>query len=490
MTASIPAPSPSVASSAARIVVVGAGFAGTNLVRALARRLPPGCTLTLVSDESYSTFNPMLPEAVGASVFPEHVMVPVREMLRPGGARQFIMGSVADVDRPARHIVCRTLAGEITLPYDHLVLALGNRARTDLMPGMAEHALPLKTVGDAMHIRNTVLRRLARIELEADPALRRELGHFIIVGGGFSGVEVAGEMVDCLRSIRHYYPRIAADELHVTVLHAMERLLPELSPRLGAAALVSLRERGVTVRLDVRAVRVGADGVVLSDGELVAGHTVVCTIGTAPNPLVERLGLECKAGRIVVAADLSVADAGGSEGQGGGSSLWALGDCAFVPNALDGSVSPPTAQFAVRQARCLADNLLARLAGRPTRPFSHRSRGMMASIGHLKGVAEIAGVPLTGWPAWLVWRAYYLMQMPSFGRRVRIFFEWGWGMFFPPDITHLRFTRSQELQADEARRQREHTAEIEVRQARPAPTGAAGAARVVEVDGATTARAA
>ena len=447
-----PAPPP------ARIVVIGAGFAGTNLVRALAGKLPPGCTLTLVSDESYTTFNPMLPEAVGASVFPEHVIVPVREMLRPGGGRQFIMGSVAEVDGAARHIVCRTLAGEITLPFDHLVLALGNRARTDLMPGMAEHALPLKTVGDAMHIRNTVLRRLARIELESDAALRRQLGHFIIVGGGFSGVEVAGELVDCLRSIRHYYPLIAADELQVTVLHGMERLLPELSPRLGAAALMSLRERGVTVRLDTRAVRVSADGVVLSDGELVAGHTVVCTIGTAPNPLVERLGLACSAGRIVVAADLSV-----PEHSTGDSGLWALGDCAWVPNALDNSVSPPTAQFAVQQARRLADNLLARLAGRPTRAFSYRSRGMMASIGHLKGVAEVAGVPLTGWPAWLVWRAYYLMQMPSFGRRLRIFFEWGWGMFFPPDITHLRFTRSHELKADEARRQREHAADADVK---------------------------
>ena len=453
--------------SPTRIVVIGAGFAGTNLVRALARKLPPGCSLTLVSDESYTTFNPMLPEAVGASVFPEQVIVPVREMLRPGGARQFIMGSVAEVDWEQRHIVCRTLAGEIALGFDHLVLALGNRARTDLMPGMAEHGLPLKTVGDAMHIRNTVLRRLARIELESDTALRRLLGHFIIVGGGFSGVEVAGELVDCLRSIRHYYPRITADELQVTVLHGMERLLPELSPRLGAAALVSLRERGVSVRLDTRATHFTEQGVVLSNGELVAGHTIVCTIGTAPNPLVERLGVACTMGRIVVGSDLQVPghDTRGDTGQAG---LWALGDCAWVPNTLDGSTSPPTAQFAVQQARRLASNLVARLAGQTTQPFRYRSRGMMASIGHLKGVAEVAGVPLTGWPAWLVWRAYYLMQMPSFGRKLRIFFEWGWGMFFPPDITHLRFTRSHELKADEARRQREHVAMVEAHEAQAA----------------------
>ena len=432
-----------------RILVIGAGFAGTNLVRALAPRLPPGCLLTLLSDESYTTFNPMLPEAVGASVFPEQVLVPVREMLRPGPGRQFIMGSVAEIDLAARRLDCRTLAGEITLAFDHLVLAVGNRARLDLMPGMAAHGLPLKTVGDAMQIRNTVLRRLARIELETDPQLRRSLGHFIIVGGGFSGVEVAGELVDSLRSIRRYYPLIAADELRVTVLQGTERLLPELSPRLGASALASLRARGVDVRLHTRARSVDAEGVVLADGSRLAGHTVVGTIGTAANPLVERLRLACEGGRICTAADLSV------PGQPG---VWALGDCAAVPNAHDGRLSAPTAQFAVRQARHLAANLLAQLAGRPTQPFAHRSRGMMASIGHLKGVAEVGGFALSGWPAWLVWRAYYLSQMPSGGRRLRIFLEWAWGMLFPPDITHLRFTRSAELQVDEARRQTEHLA--------------------------------
>lgn len=427
------------------IVIVGAGFAGTTLIRSLAQRLPPGVRITLVSDESYATFNPMLPEAVGASVFPEQVVVPVREMLGEGWGCRFIMGSVTGVDVRARTLECRTLAGQLTLRYDHLVLAFGNRARLDLLPGMAEHALPLKTVGDAMHIRNTVLRRLARIELETDPQLRRELGHFIVIGGGFSGVEVAGELIDCLGSILRYYPRVDPDELNVTVLHGTARLLPELSPRLGAAALQSLRERGVTVRLDTRAASLSADGVRLSEGEFIAGQTIICTIGTQANPLMDKLALPCtQQGRIVVAPDMSVE---GIEG------LWALGDCACVPNALDGTLSPPTAQFAVRQARHLADNLLARLAHRPTRPFSYRCRGMMASIGHLKGVAEVGGIPLTGWLAWLVWRGYYLSQMPSFGRKLRIFWEWTWGMFFPPDITHLRFTRSHELHLDEMRRQ-------------------------------------
>ena len=425
-----------------RIVVVGAGFAGTTLARTLCGQLPAGCSLTLVSENSYTTFNPMLPEAVGASVFPEHIVVPVREMLRQRASQRFIMGSVAHVDTQARRLTMQALNGEMTLPYDHLVLALGNRARLDLMPGMAEHALPLKTVGDAMHIRNTVLRRLACIELEPDPERRRQLGHFIIVGGGFSGVEVAGELIDCLSDIRHYYPRVAPDELKVTVLHGMPRLLPELSARLGAAALESLRQRGVVVRLDTVAASVSAAGVHLKDGELVAGHTVLGTIGTSANPLLERTGIGCVQGRIVVNGDLSVPGFAG---------LWALGDCAAVPNALDGSTSPPTAQFAVRQARHLAGNLMRTMSARATTPFRYRSRGAMASIGHLKGVAEVYGVPLTGWLAWLVWRAYYLSQMPSTGRRLRIFFEWSWGMFFPSDITHLRFTRSVEVHTEDQR---------------------------------------
>ncbi len=428
------------------IVIIGAGFAGTTLIRTLERRLPPGVKVTLVSDESYTTFNPMLPEAVGASVFPEQVVVPVREMLIEAQGSRFIMGSVVDLDTRAKTIDCRTLAGQMTLRYDHLVLAFGNRARLDLLPGMAEHALPLKTVGDAMHIRNTVLRRLARIELESDPQLRRALGHFIVIGGGFSGVEVAGELIDCLGSILRYYTRVDPEELQVTVLHGTERLLPELSPRLGAAALQSLRERGVTVRLETRAASLSADGVRLSEGEFIPGQTIICTIGTQANPLAAKLGLPCTQGRIAVEPDMAVHGIDG---------LWALGDCACVPNALDGTLSPPTAQFAVRQARHLAGNLVAKLAGRPTQAFSHRSRGMMASIGHLKGVAEVGGIPLTGWLAWLVWRGYYLSQMPSFGRKLRIFWEWTWGMFFPPDITHLRFTRSQELHADEMRRQAE-----------------------------------
>lgn len=417
----------------ASIVIVGGGFAGTTLVRELQRTLSKKAALTLISEESYTTFNPMLPEAVGAAIFPEQAVAPIRVMLAP--PTRFVMGIVTRIDPVGKTLECETLAGVRALAYDHVVLAFGSRARLDLVPGMAQHALPLKTVGDALHIRNTVLRRAARIELESERAVRRRLGHFVVVGGGFSGVEVAGTLADCLAGIARYYPRVEAGELKVTLLQDIDRLLPELPARLGAAALESLRARGVEVRLGAKVTDVDDGHARLADGSPIETSTVICTIGTRPNALLQETKLPVERGRIRVAPDLSVP---------GTADVWAIGDCALVPNALAGGFAPPTAQFAVREAKVLARNLAARIEGRQTRPFAYRSRGMMASIGHRKGVAELLGVPLGGFPAWLLWRAYYLSQMPTLGRKLRIFVEWTWGMFFPTDITHLRFTRSRE----------------------------------------------
>src|SRR5437899_461114 len=295
------------------IVVIGGGFAGTTLARELDGKLPTGYQLLVISEESYTTFNPLLAEAVGASIFPEQVVAPIREMLVRG---RFIMGRVTAIDAAAKTLSCASLAGNLDVDYEHLVIAIGNRARLDLIPGLAEHALPLKTVGDAMHIRNVVLRRMAQIELETDPELRQRLGHFVVVGGGFSGVEVAGALVDCVKSIRRYYPRVAADELKVTLLHDRARLLPELSERLGAAAERSLARRGVDVRTGAKATAISDRSITLADGTAMATAAVICTIGTRPNPLVDSLGLATERGRIVVDPDLAVPAASG---------LWAMG---------------------------------------------------------------------------------------------------------------------------------------------------------------------
>jgi NADH dehydrogenase len=420
------------------IVIVGGGFAGAKLTRLLQKRAK-FADITLVSEESYTTFNPMLAEVVGATVFPEHVVAPLRETV---GRARFVMGTVGNVDFAHKRLRCDTLKGSVELDYDHLVLAFGNRARVDLIAGMAEHAVVLKTVGDAMHIRNLVLRRLAQIELETDPALRRCLGHFVVVGGGFSGVEVAGAVADSLREIRRYYPGVSSNELRVTLLQSVERLLVELPASLGTAAERSLKQRGVNVLTMTGATAVSARAITLDNGNMLSAATTICTIGTTPNALTARLdALPTERGRIVCNADLSV---NGAEG------VWAIGDCALIKNGDDGN-APPTAQFAIAEAKHLAQNLIDRCHGRATRAFAYRARGMMATVGHLKGVASIFGLRLSGLPAWLLWRAYYLSQMPTLGRKLRIFVEWTWGMFFPPDITHFRFTRSHELlQADRA----------------------------------------
>lgn len=415
------------------IVVVGGGFAGAAVARRLRTRLPAGYRLVLVSEESYTTFHPMLAEVVGASLFPEHAIAPLRQVVRPSKNTRFVMGRVNEIDLGGRKVRCASLAGVTEVPYDQLVLAFGNRARVDLLPGLQTHALPLKTVGDAMEIRNAVLRRLAQIELESDPERRSALGHFVILGGGFSGVEVAGELIDFLHSAGRYYPLAPRDLVRVTLIHDRAALLPEMPASLGDAALKSLMRRGVAVRLNTGAQEARAEGLVLSGGELVRAGTIVSTIGTAPRPLALACGLKLERGRIVVNEDMSVVDH---------SNVWALGDCAAVRNERDGNVAPPTAQFAVREGGQLAENLLRGIAGKPTRPFRYKARGMLATIGKLNGVAEIFGLRFSGLPAWLAWRAFYLGLMPTLGRKVRIYVEWTWGMFFAADITHFRFSRS------------------------------------------------
>ena len=422
------------------VVVVGGGFAGTTVARALERALPADHRLVLVSEESYATFNPLLAEVVGAAVFPEQVVVPIRQMVGARADSQFVMGRVTHIDSERRCLVASTLAGRQEIAYEHLVLAFGTRANLDLVPGLEQHALPLKLVGDAMAVRNRVLQRVARIELERDLVVRQRLGHFIVIGGGFSGVEVAGSIADFLRGALRYYPRVEPHELKVTLLQDADRLLPELPAPLGDAAARSLAASGVEVRLQERAAQVHAEGVTLTGGAFILGATVICTIGTRPNPLAEQLALPKQRGRIAVATDLSVPGARG---------VWAIGDCALVANAA-GGICPPTAQFAVAQAKALAHNIVAAIAGRPTRAFAHRSRGMMATTGHLRGVAQLFGLRLAGLPAWLLWRAYYLLLMPTLGRKLRIWLEWTWGMFFPADITHLRFTRTSEADAEPA----------------------------------------
>lgn len=417
------------------IVIVGGGFAGSRLAASLERRVPEDWTIRLLSRDNYITYNPLLPEVVGASLLPGHVVAPLRHLTT---RTRVSMVPVTGIDLESRAVQYLG-EGSGTIAYDHLVLACGQNANLGIIKGMARYALPLKTLGDSLFLRNRAIVRLEQAELQPDMEHRRWLTTFVVIGGGFSGVEVAGGLADFLRAGRRYYKAI--DDVRVHLVHSGDRLLPELSASLGKFAHKKMMGQGIDVRLNARATRVDARGVYLDDGEMLAAGTIICTIGTATNPLIQETGLPVTRGRIDVGPDMRVK---------GHDDVWALGDCAAVPNMRDGKTSPPTAQFADRQARRLAENLACAIRGEATQAFSYKPVGQLSAIGHNKAVAEIAGIRVAGFIAWLLWRGVYLLKIPTLGRKVRLFLEWNWAMFFPPDIAHLGFTRTRRMAPDEA----------------------------------------
>jgi NADH dehydrogenase len=288
--------------------------------------------------------------------------------------------------------------------------------------------LPLKTLGDALNLRNWIIGQLEKAEVETDADRRRHLLSFVVIGGGFSGVELAGEMFDLLTASRRFYPSLRKDELSVTLIHSHDRILPELPEKLGIYARKKMEQRGIKFKLKARAHAVSEVGVRLKDGDEVRAGTVVCTIGNTTAPLIAAGGLALDHGRIVTAPDLRVPDH---------PNVWALGDAAAVPNAVDGQVSPTLAQFALRQAKQLARNIKRVLDGRPTVHFRYRMQGSFAAIGHHNAVGDVFGLRFSGFFAWFLWRAIYLGKMPTLARKLQIAFDWAWQLFFPRDVVML-----------------------------------------------------
>ncbi|MDT8398365.1 MAG: NAD(P)/FAD-dependent oxidoreductase [Pseudomonadales bacterium] len=412
------------------LVIIGGGFAGSTLAQQLERHLPAEWEIYLLSETNFVTYHPLLPEVVGASVLPGHVQAPLRHLVKRTRIR---MVKVDRVDLQQKTVYYHNNEpGE--LAYEQLVFAAGVRANTTMIAGMQEHALPLKTVGDALYIRNRVIERLEQATIHPDADHRKHLTTFIIIGGGFSGVETAGELDDFLQAAVGYYKNVQKEDCRVILLHGSDHLLPELSEKLGKKTELLFRKRHIDVRLNTRAVKIESDRVVLANDEVIAAGTIICTIGSTPHRFIQNDELPLERGRIRVAGDMSVP---GREG------VWALGDCALVPNAMDGRASPPTAQFADRQARFLARNIVAWTRGLPTKPFSYRPLGLLASTGHNKAVAEIFGFCISGFIGFLLWRGTYLLKVPTLARKVRLYLEWNWAMFFPPDIAHLGFKRTE-----------------------------------------------
>lgn len=413
------------------ILIVGGGFAGVYCAKQVVKRLGHLDTrIGLIAEKNHMVFQPMLAEVVGGSLSPRHVVNPIR-LLVPGV--DVLKGRVCGVDVEARcvHVDGGPFAPSLTITYSHLMLAPGAEVDVSRFPGMAEHAYLMRNCGDAMKLRATIVSRMEEANLIDDPVVRKRLLAFVVVGGGYSGVETAGQIADLLGSVCHHYEFVKPGEPTVTLVHSRDHLLPTLDRSLGEYTKRQLEKMGVRVLLETRVRAVTTSRVQLGDGSRIDATTVVCTIGNAPHPLLKELDVK---GQVPMERGKVVVDPTGRVK--GRSDVWAAGDCAVFPKA-DGGCCPETAQFAMRQGTCVGDNIAAAVFGHPLKPFTFTGLGELASIGHRTAVANIFGVNFSGFVAWFMWRTIYLMKLPGLDRKLRVMAEWTFDLFFPRDINLL-----------------------------------------------------
>jgi NADH:ubiquinone reductase (H+-translocating) len=410
-----------------RIVIAGGGFGGFYAARSLERiATVRSARVTLANDANFMLYTPLLPGAAGATLDPRHVVVPLRSQLR---RTELLIGNVTGLDHERRVLGVRRIDGErVELGYDHLLVALGSISRVLPIPGLAEYATGLKSLSDATALRNQVLTCLDIAESLEDSALRAEYLGFVFVGAGYAGLEGLAELQDFAAQAIELYPRCRAEGMRWVLVEARERIMPEVPASLSAFAARELLGRGIEIKTDTTLQAVTKRGATLSDGEEVAARTVVWTAGVKPSPIVSSLGLPLdRGGRILADSHMRVA---------GLSGVWAIGDCAAVPDpARPGQPCPPTAQHAIRQGRLAARNIAAVLYGGRVRPFRYRTAGVVAELGHNKAVAITLGVRWRGLPAWFIARTYHLLLMPGLGRKLRLLMDWNVALLFGRDVS-------------------------------------------------------
>jgi NADH dehydrogenase len=433
------APGPPPIAEKKHVVILGGGFGGMTTAASLERVFGADRTVafTLVSETNALLFTPMLAEVAGSSLEPTHISTPLRTSLR---RTQVVRGKVMGIDLQQRRVTvaldsnaANGAASTQELGYDHLVLALGSVSNYFGNQNVQQFAFDFKSLLDAIRIRNHVIDCFERADREPDPTGRRELLTFVVAGGGFAGVELAGALNDFARGMLADYPNLHAEELRIVLVHSGDRILPELSQPLAHYALERMARRGVTFKLKTRLADVRPGVVVLNPAEEIGAHTLVWTAGTTPNPVLKTLPVERnQRGAVVVDHTLAVPSFPG---------LWALGDCAAVTDAKTGKPCPPTAQFALREARTLAGNIHASIKGRPLTPFHFDSLGALCVVGHQTACAELTvpfardkSVRFSGLLAWLMWRGIYLSKLPGLERKVRVLVDWVIELFFPRDI--------------------------------------------------------
>jgi NADH dehydrogenase len=438
-----------------RILILGGGFAGLYAAMELENRLAHAqdVEITLINRENYFLFTPMLHEVAASDLDLTAIVNPVRTMLR---RVNFFEGEIESIDLSRKQVVVSHGLSHHrhVLTYDHLVIGLGSVTNLYELPGLDERNLTMKSLGDAIRLRNHVIGQLEEADYEC-VTRKNALLSFVVAGGGFSGVETVGALNDFVRDALASYSHLSEDMLRVVLVHAGPVILPELGEKLGAYAQKKLGDRGVEIHVNTKVSAVSVHGVELSDGTIIESDTLIWTAGTSPNPLVQ--GLQCKKehGRIVVDEFLEVV---------GWQGVWALGDCAAVPDNSTGKFSPPTAQHALRQGEVLAQNIIAVICGRPKKPFLFSTIGQLASIGKRTGVASILGLRFSGFIAWWVWRTIYLSKLPRFEKKLRVALDWTLDLLFSKDIVqfshesrdqYLLYPKRREAQSSEPHESRQ-----------------------------------
>jgi NADH dehydrogenase len=411
------------------ILIAGGGYVGLYTAFGLRRFLRrKKVRVTLVDPLSYMTYQPFLPEAAAGSLEPRHVIVPLRRVL-PGV--DIVNGRVTKIEHAKKAALITTKAGAVEqIDYDHLVVAFGSVSRTLPIPGLAEQGIGFKWIEEAISLRNQVLDMFDLAESVTDLAVRKRALTFVVVGGGFAGVEALGELEDLCQDALKLYPKLAPSDMRWVLVEASNRILPEVGEEMGRYTVDRLRERGIDVKLETLLKSCVDRHVVLSDGDEFDASTIIWTAGVKASPVLKATDLPIdEKGRLRARASLTVE---------GYDDAWTAGDCAAVPDLTNpGEFTAPNAQHAVRQARLLARNLRRALRGKPLRDYRHKYIGSLASLGLHKGVAQIYGIKVRGWPAWFMHRTYHVSRVPTLNRKIRIVLDWTLALFFRRDVVSL-----------------------------------------------------
>jgi NADH:ubiquinone reductase (H+-translocating) len=418
-----------------RILILGGGFAGAYAALHLEKQLAgsPDVEIAVISTENFVLFTPMLHEVAGSDVAITDIVQPLRKMLRRA---RLGIANVEAIDLVKKQVRVRhkDLPNAYEVTYDQLVLALGAVTNFYHTPGLEEYALTMKTLGDAILLRNRVIDALELADNQTVDAERTKTLTAVVAGGGFAGIETAGAVNDFLREAMKFYPRLKEDMVRVVVVDPGDHILPELGISLGHYAQKKLSTRGVDIRLKTKVAGYDGQQVTLDDGTKIATRMLIWTAGTTPAPVLSSLPCALQRGRVVANECMQVPNFPG---------VWALGDCALVPDPYNpGKFYPPTAQHAIRQAAVLAKNIAATMRGLPPQPFKFKILGLLAAIGRRAGVAEILGMKFSGFIAWWLWRGIYLSKLPGFQKKVRVATDWMLDLFFSKDIVQLPTLRS------------------------------------------------